>query len=124
MGRNLSDMRVLVAEDESLVALDVECMLQDLGCEVVGPVASVEEASERVALERLDMAILDVNLRGRQSFEVAEQLLSRGVPVILASGYDDAHQFPETLRSLPRLMKPYDGGALAQAVTAALEPAE
>lgn len=124
MRRNLADLRVLVAEDETLVALDVECMLQDLGCEVVGPFASVEEAAERAASERLDAAILDVNLRGRQSFGVAEQLVSRGVPVILASGYDDVQQFPEPLRSLPRLMKPYDEGALARAVTAALEPAE
>ncbi|WP_207477045.1 response regulator [Arenibaculum pallidiluteum] len=124
MQRSLADLRVLVAEDESLVALDVECMLQDLGCQVVGPVASVEEAAERAATEKLDAAILDVNLRGQRSYSIAEQLVSRGIPVILASGYDDAKLFPENLRSLPRLMKPYDEGALAQAVAAALTPAQ
>ncbi|MFN4087844.1 MAG: hypothetical protein ACK4QW_02220 [Alphaproteobacteria bacterium] len=103
-------MRILLGEDEGLIALDLETMLIDLGYEVIGPAGSLEEVM--AATGDCDGALLDVNLRGELVFPAARLLLSRGVPVIFSSGYDDGGEFPAEFRDVPRLMKPYDNGAL------------
>jgi CheY-like chemotaxis protein len=108
----VNDLRILVAEDESLIALDVETMLQTIGCEVVGPVGSVEEITKAARSRPLDGALLDVNLRGRQVFEVVSELIELGIPVVLTSGYDDASLFPGPFRHLPRISKPFNEAAL------------
>jgi len=108
----LANLRILLAEDESLIALNLELLLQQFGCEVVGPVSDVGELARVAACERLDGALVDVNLRGRQVFEVLPVLIDRGVPVVLTSGYDDETLFPEEFRALPRVSKPFDERAL------------
>jgi DNA-binding LytR/AlgR family response regulator len=114
--KSVADLRILVAEDESLIALDLESMLAAIGCEVVGPVGSVDEivrVAERQEIEgAIDGALLDVNLRGRQVFEVVGELTRRGIPVVLTSGYDDASLFPAAFRHLPRISKPFNEAAL------------
>ena len=104
--------RLLLAEDELLVALDIEAALRDLGFEVVGPVATVAEVERLAGSADLDGAVLDVNLRGVQVFRALPRLLERGLPVLLSSGYDGASLFPEEFRHLPVLVKPYDAGQL------------
>ncbi len=104
----LASRRILVAEDEALIAIGIEAMLLDFGCEVVGPVSEVREILQAVETERLDGALLDVNLRGRQVFEVLPEILRRNIPVMLTSGYDDATLFPPAFRQLPRISKPFD----------------
>ena len=112
-------MRILLAEDELLVALDIEAMLRQLGHEVVGPAATVNEV-ERLALrEDLEGALLDVNLRGARIFRVLPRLLARSLPVILSSGYDQATLFPDEFRGLPVLVKPYDARQLESMLNAA-----
>jgi PAS domain S-box-containing protein len=90
LGR-LAGRRVLLVEDELLVAMEMEEALRDLGCEVLGPAATVEEALRLALAEagRIDAAVLDVNLAGRPSFPVADLLAGRGVPVVFATGYGD-----------------------------------
>jgi CheY-like chemotaxis protein len=84
---------VLVAEDEPLVALELQETLLALGCEVLGPAGTLEEVQRLVAAAPegggIDAAVLDINLAGRPSFPVADPLLRRGVPVIFATGYGD-----------------------------------
>ena len=104
----LAGRRILLAEDESLIALDVKQMLEDFGCDLVGPVASVDEVLEYVQRESLDGAVLDVNLRGRQIFEILPDLQKLGIRFILASGYDDVTLFPAPFRAMPRIAKPFD----------------
>jgi PAS domain S-box-containing protein len=86
----LAGRRVLLAEDEALVALEFEETLHRLGCEVIGPAGTVEEVLHLIARAgRIDAAVLDVNLAGRPSFPAADILAKRGVPVIFATGYGD-----------------------------------
>jgi len=108
----LTDRRILLAEDEALIALEVEGVLQDLGCKVVGPVSRVDEAHGHVESSSLDGALLDVNLRGQQIFWLLPKLVERGIPLIITSGYDDATLFPESFRTVPRMAKPFDFVAL------------
>ncbi|MBB4859862.1 DNA-binding response OmpR family regulator [Novosphingobium chloroacetimidivorans] len=80
--------RVLVVDDEMLVAMMLEDMLDDLGYQVVGPAGSLKQAMDLAESETLDCAILDLNLgQGVVSTPVAELLRARGVPFLLATGY-------------------------------------
>ena len=83
----LTGKRVLVVEDEVVIAMMVEDMLMDLGAEVVGPAATVERAIEVVASQAVDVALLDMNLNGENSDRVADALKARGVPFVYATGY-------------------------------------
>jgi CheY-like chemotaxis protein len=109
---SLENRRILVAEDEALIAIGIESMLQGFGCEVVGPVSEVGEILQLIDGEQVDGALLDVNLRGRQVFEVLPQLIGRKIPIMLTSGYDDAALFPPAFRDLPRISKPFDEATL------------
>jgi len=83
-------LRVLVVEDEMMIALMLEDMLQDMGHDVVGLAMRLPQALALAQSVEIDLAILDVNLDGRMSFPVAEVLEARGVPFFFASGYGSA----------------------------------
>ena len=104
----LASRRILLAEDEGLIALELERMLVDFGCDVVGPVATVEGVLENAERGGFDGALLDVNLRGRQVFEILPKLRTLGLRLILTSGYDDVTLFPPPFRTVPRIPKPFD----------------
>jgi CheY-like chemotaxis protein len=80
-------LRVLLVEDEILVALLLEDMLGELGHTVVGPVARLDKALEMARSERFDLAFLDVNLDGEQVYPVAEALAARDIPFFFVTGY-------------------------------------
>ena len=87
--RAMSDMplagtRVLVAEDELLVAMLIEDILEDNGCHVIGPFGSLGDALAAADAATVDVAVLDVNLRGDKIYPVAERLASRGIPFLSA----------------------------------------
>ena len=103
---DLAGLRVLVVEDDMLIAIHIEDALRDLGCVVVGPVGKLDAALRMANDEILDAAILDVNIRGGHVFPVAERLQARGIPFALASGYGD-WALPEAFRNQPRLTKPF-----------------
>jgi DNA-binding NtrC family response regulator len=110
--------RVLVAEDEFVIALEVEEALRRAGYEVVGPVATADEV-ERLAREgRLDAAVLDVVLRGGTVFAAADLLAGLGVPFVLLTGSLEK-TVPERFRGRPFLDKPF----AAEGLPAALEGA-
>jgi two-component SAPR family response regulator len=108
-------LRILIAEDESLIALDLVGMVENFGCDVAGPVSRIDEVLREIDSGRIDGALLDVNLRGQQIFDVLAEVLERGVKVILTSGYDDVTLFPLQFRALPRVAKPFTERALRQA---------
>lgn len=83
----LSGRRVLVVEDEMLVAMLIEEVLADLGCQVVGPFCNLRDALKAAREQVFDMAVLDVNLRGERVYPVAEVLETRRIPFVLLSGY-------------------------------------
>lgn len=87
MHSKLAGKRVLVVEDELLVALLVESLLAQVGCIVVGPFARVPEALAAAKVELVDIALLDVNIAGEMVFPVAHVLEEKGVPFLFVTGY-------------------------------------
>jgi DNA-binding response OmpR family regulator len=103
----LAGRRVLVVEDELLVAMLVETALEDENCIIVGPYGGLREALEAARSEALDVAVLDINLAGELVFPVAEVLAGRGVPFLLLSGYGDV-ALPSNRRHWPICSKPFN----------------
>lgn len=117
----LSGAKVLVLEDETLVSMMVEDMLLDLGCEVVGPFAKLDQALAYLGSGggQIDAALLDVNLGGVRSFPMAEALADKGVPFVFTTGYDESG-LPDIWRGRPTLRKPFMMGEMADALRKAL----
>jgi len=116
----LAGRRILVVEDEMMIAMLVEDMLLDLGCSVVGPVHALADALDLARSEPgLDAALLDVNLAGQLVFAVADALREKGVPAIFSTGYGDAG-LRDIDRGSPVLQKPFRAGDLARALGEAL----
>ena len=113
----LAGLRILIVEDEFLVAMLVEEMLQDLRCEIVGPVSTLEEAVATVRQNRLDGALLDANLNGKNSSPVADELSGHEVPFILVTGYGGHKGDPPVLKRAPRVRKPVNFDELADRMT-------
>lgn len=110
--------RILVVEDEALIAMALEDMLLDLGCEVIGPASTVAAALDYAASETLDGALLDINVRGSLVYPVAEALIARGVPVVLCSGYALTSAIPAPYDALPQIAKPYNPSVLRDTLQA------
>ena len=117
----LANRRILVVEDEVLIAMQIEEILLDLGCVVVGAVGRLDAALELAADQALEAPILDVNILGGLVYPVAERLSARGIPFMLASGYSN-WALPEPLRDLPRLMKPFRRRDLENGVRSLCRP--
>lgn len=105
---SIAGRRVLVVEDEALIAMALEDILLDLGCEVVGPASSVDAALAYSEKDDLDGALLDINVRGTLIYPVADRLMKRGVPVVLCSGYAMTSAIPPPYNALPQIAKPYN----------------
>jgi ActR/RegA family two-component response regulator len=118
---NAQPQRLLVVEDEYLIAAELTCALEEFGFEVIGPAASVEEALCLINQNpsQLAGAILDVNLqKNERVFPVANVLAARGIPFIFATGYD-ALIIPDNFAGIPRYEKPVDGEQLMRWFTSA-----
>ncbi len=99
-------LRVLVVEDEVIVAMLVEDMLNELGYEVAALSTHLDEAVDFARSKDIDFAVLDLNLNGRQSYPVADALRARGVPFIFATGYGAKILTPH-YAGTPILQKPF-----------------
>lgn len=116
VGFTLQGRRILVAEDEYLVAREIVEMLSSAGAETLGPVPRVSDALRLIAAEdRIDGALLDVNLGNETIWPVADTLIARGVLLVLATGYD-ASAIPEAYAHLPRCEKPASAKDLTRAL--------
>lgn len=104
--------RILVVEDEMLVAMLIEDAITDLGHQIVGPAMRLETALDAASHETFDFAILDINLAGKQSFPVADKLTARGTPFMFASGYGSAGLI-DPYRDATVLQKPFSPEQLA-----------
>ena len=109
------ERRVLVVEDELLVAALLQDMLTDLGCAVVGPAARVAEALALIDGEAIDAAVLDVNLNRELSYPVADALVARHIPFLFSTGYG-VDRIPGEYASHRILQKPYHGSELGRAL--------
>jgi DNA-binding response OmpR family regulator len=95
-----------VVEDNFLAAEVVRDALQHNGYTVIGPVGRVADGLHLAEQEKLDGAVLDINLNGDRCFPIAEALKGRGVPFVFLTGYDSLTVIPDELRATPRLGKP------------------
>jgi len=99
--------RLLIVEDSYLLIMTLENMCEDLGWQVVGPATRLAEAMEIARTETFDAALLDVNLDGEMSWEVADVLTARGIPFAFSTGYDQTNMLPDHLAGCHILAKPY-----------------
>jgi CheY-like chemotaxis protein len=111
----IADLRILIMEDEALVAMMIEDTLIDLGCEVVGPFSSIERGITAIEHAKLDGAFLDVNLRGEFVYPVADALAARATPFVFVTGYGEAGVHPR-FRGTPVLTKPFVPDTIEQLV--------
>ncbi len=114
----LYGLRVLVVEDETMVAMMLEDMLEEFGCVIAGVAGTVDQALERIeAIASIDAAILDVNLGGEKIYPVADVLTELEVPFVFSTGYgpgDLSQRYPHS----QTLAKPYEASALAGVLAA------
>jgi DNA-binding NtrC family response regulator len=116
--QQLSGLRVLIVEDAWLLASALKALLESMGMEIVGPVATVVEA-ERLAVERrAEVAVVDVNLRSEMAYGLIDELHDRGVPVIVVSGYAILPRLTDKAAAI--LQKPFNGPELLAAVQQAV----
>ena len=115
---------VLLVEDEELVAMVMVDELKRLGWSVVGPAATLDEAQVLVSSGvRIDVAVLDIHLRGRWVHGLAEQLKQRGVPFVVCTGYEMVD--PDgRFEGAPVIAKPFTAARLSAALDALLKPTE
>ena len=119
MNAPLTGRRVLVVEDESLVAMLLETILEDMGCTPVGPAATVDDGLKMANDEQLDAALLDVNVAGKQVFPIAEALRARGVPFVFSTGYGEGG-LPDEWRGQATIQKPFTEAAVCEALMKAM----
>lgn len=117
----LEGRKVLIVEDESLVAMLLETMLEDMGCMVFGTAARVEDALQMIAGDaRPDAALLDVNVAGQTVYPVAEALDRRGVPLVFSTGYGQGG-LAEGWGGRPTVQKPYTEAMIRDALMRVLD---
>lgn len=113
--QQLLDTRVLIVEDEYLIMDEVKRIIESAGGIVVGAHGNLDDdVFERSAISS-DIAMLDINIRGKMIYPFADVLRERGVPFIFATGYD-FDGIPEKFSSVPRIQKPFDPHELVNAL--------
>lgn len=105
-------LKVLLVEDQMLIAMDVENMLEDNGIKAIETATSSAMAIEKLKTYLPDVAILDINLGSDTSIPVARELHRRGIPFLFATGYADGSMVPDEFGAVPVIRKPYDEDAL------------
>ena len=117
---NLRDRRILIVEDEYLVAMSLAEALQDAGSIVLGPVPSVDKAITKIESEpHIDGAVVDVNLGGVLAYPVADLLIARKIPFVFTSGYED-NLLRDRYSQVKNCAKPYLFAAMEEALVEAM----
>jgi DNA-binding NarL/FixJ family response regulator len=111
----LRGRRIMIVEDEMLVAMELEALLAEQGCAVIGPAPTADRALALLAEGLPDAAILDVNLNGQTATPVAAALRAQNVPFLLATGYSQSLQ--AELKDTPRVDKPVNHERLVRVLT-------
>jgi CheY-like chemotaxis protein len=117
--QDLSNRKVLVVEDEMMIAMLIEDMLEEFGCELVGPATSVPRALDLIGKEQIEVAVLDLNLDGQDTYAIADALQRKKVPFIFATGYGSTGLRKE-YGAQPVLQKPFQAKDLETALAQAL----
>ena len=116
MNKLLSGRRFLVVEDEILILMMIEGMLADLGCKSVTAATRNEQAIALIEGQVFDAAMLDMNLNGKSSGDVADALAARGVPFVYSTG-NSVHDIRDGFRDRPVLKKPFSNEELIKVLS-------
>jgi CheY-like chemotaxis protein len=116
----VSIKRVLVLEDNFIIAMEAEDILKSLGIGHVEIACSVAEAQVLIEEQSFDFAFLDVNLGSQTSFDFAAFLIERGMAFGFVSGYGDDFIFPAALRDISRITKPFNESSMAGLLATAM----
>ena len=114
-------MRVLIVEDDYLIAIGLESVLRDWGCKVVGPALDMAQGLALAETEGLDGALIDFRLHDEDTRPITRRLKSRQVPFVLVTGYDRT-EIPPCLADAPMLQKPAAEAELREALKAFRRP--
>lgn len=112
----LQGRRVLVIEDELLVAMELDSVLRAQGCTVLGPALTVDRAAVLIEEGQPEVALVDLNLSGQSALPIAAALNARGVPFLVVSGYSENQSQASELSRAPRLVKPVSHRQLLDAL--------
>lgn len=104
---DLPGQKILIVEDEWMIAEHLSMLLDDLECLVVGPVATVAEALGKIEGEQIDCALLDANLNGTSSAPIVEALVASSIPFVIVTGYGALELPTDAMNAAPRLTKPF-----------------
>jgi len=115
----LLNRKVLVVEDEMMIAMLIEDMLDEFGCKLIGPATNVPSALELIGKEQVEVAVLDLNLDGQDTYAIADVLRQKKVPFIFATGYGSTGLRKE-YGNRPVLQKPFQARDLEAALVQAL----
>ncbi|HVU30532.1 MAG TPA: response regulator [Sphingomicrobium sp.] len=116
-GAGLSGRRILIVEDSPVIGSATADLLEDLGCEAIGPAPNMAAARELIEAGNFDAALMDIHIRGERVFPLCEMLEARQIPFVFTSGYADWHML-EKWEDRPRLQKPYSSQQVEDALNA------
>jgi CheY-like chemotaxis protein len=116
-----TEQRLLIVEDELLIALELQSIVEQLGGTVVGPAGSVEGALQLLSETTPDAALLDANLRGDRVTPVAQACRERSIPFALVTGYGRLELEEPVLQVAPRVRKPFDSRAIHKVLASVLK---
>lgn len=119
--QNLQGKRVLIVEDEMLIAIEIESSLTQYGCHIVGPAQSIEIAESLINSTQVDVAILDVNLNGQLVAPVIENLRTKNISFLLLTGYDIPN-LPLSIENYHVVQKPFTSDSLINSLLLTLLP--
>jgi CheY-like chemotaxis protein len=118
MNRTLQGKTVFIVEDDDLSALTIRDFVEGLGCQVIGHARTLDEALTTAEHADIDIALLDIDLDGEQSYPVARELAGRHVPFVFTTGTSEAG--PDWCKDRPRVLKPFSGTSLERMMVASL----
>lgn len=113
---------MLLVEDQTIIALDTESMLSELGAASIQSFTTAEAALAWIADATADVGVLDIALGSTTSYPVADLLAQRGIPFVFTTGYGDSHHIPARFAAVPIVHKPYGTDTLADAIVRCLQP--
>lgn len=105
---SLAERRIMVVEDEFMIAQYLAGLLRGQRCTVLGPVPTEERAIEMIGRERIDACLLDINLRGNRATAVATALMRQGIPFLAVTGYSEVDVHEPPWDQVPRVTKPFN----------------
>jgi len=114
--RKLNGCRVLIVEDEHLLAMDLEDALKSHGARIIGPYGDLKAGYRRTERNHFDVAIIDINLRDEAAYPIADELMRQGIPFCFCTGYD-ARYIPDRFASATVFQKPCDQAAVVEHIS-------